>query len=324
MSTDVENQSTKKRQTTTMQQRTTPSAFQETPTAKLEPSKRARPTEKQECDLEISEPPATKTIKRGRMKRMEFSVTIGITGCDISLTLFPIIDDFLQRECDAGMFAVEKGGSLFNLQLQGVIAIDCTSGVDVQKRLTTALDWDQHRPLGGCICVKKLSYKGVNHTFNGMIGYCLKDRQELHFQVCKKGITDAMQREGMDIFTLFGDAVDLKNRVELNPSNFLQHALQYNQFISRDPLGAGTSLLDCLRRMIVEGHYTPSFTLVMNNTLDKKRVASMWKSYVQPDAITMADVDNIFFLGSENRPGAVEEPTSSDEGISSNSLCCGV
>ncbi|KAL3702108.1 hypothetical protein R1sor_020130 [Riccia sorocarpa] len=233
----------------------------------------------------------TKRKRTTTLKRMELSITICITGSDLSPQLFPLVDDFLQRECEASLFAVERGGSLLNLHLHGVIAIICTSALDVKKRITAAIHWDENRPLGAGVCVKKLTNKGI-HTFVGMVGYCLKDRKEFHFRVTMKNISDAVQREGMMLFTFFG-AADLKNRVELNPSNIMQRALQYNKYVSHHPLG--TSFRGCIRGMLVGGHYTPSTTWLINKGMDKSCMAALWKCYVQPGTITLADVDQIFF-----------------------------
>ncbi|KAL3694420.1 hypothetical protein R1sor_008071 [Riccia sorocarpa] len=85
------------------------------------------------------EPPA-KRRKSTPVKLMELSVTISIAGCDISPTLFPVIQAFLQSQCEACVFAVERGGSLLNLHLQGVIAMVCSSAVDAKKRITSAIE----------------------------------------------------------------------------------------------------------------------------------------------------------------------------------------
>ncbi|KAL3683853.1 hypothetical protein R1sor_001875 [Riccia sorocarpa] len=124
-----------------------------------------------------------------------------------------------------------------------------------------------------------------------MVGYCLKDRHELHFLVCMKEITDAVQREGRLLSTFYG-AANLKNNVELNPSNIMQRALQYNKFFSHYPLG--TSFHGCIRRMLVVGHYTPSTSWLIKG-MDLTRMNSLWKAYIQPGTITMADVKNVFF-----------------------------
>ncbi|KAL3692874.1 hypothetical protein R1sor_006525 [Riccia sorocarpa] len=274
-------------------------------------------------DPEVKPPP--KRRKTAALKMMELSVTISIAGSDISPTLFPLIQDFLQCQCHChvGAFAIERGGSLLNLHLQGVVSMECSSAVDAKKRITAAIDWTEHRPVGAGACVKKLTNKGI-HTFVGMVGYCLKDRQELHFRMCMKNITDAAQREGMLLFTFYG-AADLKNRVELNPTNIMQRALQFNKFLSHHPLG--TSFRGCLRRMIVSGHYTPSTSWVINKGMDRNHMAALWKCYIQPCTVSFADIDSVFFWMSRLQPSRCFDEAQVDssdrplEGIASNCIC---
>ncbi|KAL3691003.1 hypothetical protein R1sor_004654 [Riccia sorocarpa] len=229
--------------------------------------------------------------RKAVMKHMEMSITVSITGGDVSLDLFPLLKQFVDEQCEAGLFAVERGGSLLKLHFQRLFVLQCSSAVDVKRRITDAIGWQSTRPVGGGVCVKKLTNKGI-HTFIGMVGYCLNDHQEIHFQVCMKGISDVVRREGMQLFTFYG-ANDTKNRVKLNPNNIVTRTLQYNKYVCRHPLW--TSFRGCLQRMFTGGHYAPSTTWLINKGLDKTRIASMWKAYVQPGTLTMADIDKIFF-----------------------------
>ncbi|KAL3697008.1 hypothetical protein R1sor_011084 [Riccia sorocarpa] len=73
------------------------------------------------------------------IKRLELSVTISVAGGDVSPSIFPAVQTFLETDCQSGIFAVERGGSLLNLQLQGVIAILSTSPQDVKRGLLLPL-----------------------------------------------------------------------------------------------------------------------------------------------------------------------------------------
>ncbi|KAL3678273.1 hypothetical protein R1sor_021229 [Riccia sorocarpa] len=206
---------------------------------------------------------------------------------------------------ETGVFAAERGGSLLNLHVQGVIAMLCSSAVDAKKQLTAAVGSAGERPMGAGRCVKKLTNKGI-HTFVDMVGYYLKDRHELHFRVCMKNIIEAVQREGMMLYTFYG-AEDMKNRVELNPNNVMQHALQFNKYLSHHPLG--TSFRGCLRRMVIGGHYTPSTTWLNNTGLDRSHTAALWRCYIQPGAVTLADIDQVFFWMPHIQPSRYIETT---------------
>ncbi|KAL3676031.1 hypothetical protein R1sor_025979 [Riccia sorocarpa] len=168
-----------------------------------------------------SQPLSLKSPARKRKtppKRMELSITISIAGADVSPRIFPSVQSFLHNECEAGIFAVERGGSLLNLDLQGVIAMVCTSPLEVKKRLTAAVGWAETRPIGAGICVKNLTNKGI-HTFIGMVV-------------------------------------------------FVEYWLTV---------------------------YTPATSWLINKGMDLTRMTSLWKAYIQPGTINMADVKNIFF-----------------------------
>ncbi|KAL3678214.1 hypothetical protein R1sor_021170 [Riccia sorocarpa] len=156
-------------------------------------------------------PKLPKRKRKAAVKRQELSMTISVVGGDISPQVFPLIQEILNQwkfECESGVFAVERGGTLLNLHVQGVIALQCSSALDAKKRITAALKWNEDRPVGAGVCVKKLTNKRI-HSFVGMVGYCLKDKKELHFRVAMKNISDPVQREGMLLFTFY-DAADLK------------------------------------------------------------------------------------------------------------------
>ncbi|KAI5059607.1 hypothetical protein GOP47_0025926, partial [Adiantum capillus-veneris] len=62
------------------------------------------------------------------------------------------------------------------------------------------------------------------HTFEVMVGYCLKDQDEPHFQKVVHNITSDDVNAGVELYSLYG--VDqLKNRVCLTPANIFDRAL---------------------------------------------------------------------------------------------------
>ncbi|KAL3686892.1 hypothetical protein R1sor_013201 [Riccia sorocarpa] len=182
------------------------------------------------------EPTNLKRRKSAPPKRMELSVTINITGTDISPALFPLIQDFLQSHCEAGVLAVERRGSLLNLHLQGVVAMLCTRAVDAKKKITSAVGWANDRLVGAGVCVKKLTNKGI-HTFVG-------------------------------------------------------------------------------------GHYTPSTTWLINKGLDRTRMTAHWQCYIQPGAVTLADIDQVFFLDATSLTLPLHRRNASGLAASENHRSC--
>ncbi|KAL3681999.1 hypothetical protein R1sor_000021 [Riccia sorocarpa] len=87
-----------------------------------------------------------------------------------------------------------------------------------------------------------------------MLGYCLKDRQELHFR--SQSVVDVM-----------------------------------------------------LTMVIVDRHYTPSTSWVINKGTDRNRISALWKCYVQPGTVSLADIDNVFFWMPHIQPSRYVEGT---------------
>ncbi|MCO5602572.1 hypothetical protein L7F22_056706 [Adiantum nelumboides] len=85
------------------------------------------------------------------------------------------------------------------------------------------------------------------HTFRGMVGYCMKDRDELHFQKVEHNIIADDMNEEIELHSLY-DADALKNKVCLTPTNVFDHCLMYWKFKLNHP--SGNRFLDILQRML--------------------------------------------------------------------------
>ncbi|KAL3702136.1 hypothetical protein R1sor_020158 [Riccia sorocarpa] len=87
-----------------------------------------------------------------------------------------------------GLIALERGDATLQLHIQGVLALLSTSTKAIKEDILKAIGWKNDCPLGGAICVKALTNKGV-HTLVGMVGYCTKDEQELHYEMYSVNVT---------------------------------------------------------------------------------------------------------------------------------------
>lgn len=156
-------------------------------------------------------PPAEKP-KRGRpkgstkkkkdaeeeMQEREVSVTITGGACDIDPSLLDRMEAFLTTLCLAGFFALERGGTVCHLHLQGVLRMRAKTTRGITAAIRQWLGWEQHKqPAGSRIMCRGLTYNKL-HTFVGMLGYCTKDMHEPHFQV--RGIVDRVG-VGLQIMT---------------------------------------------------------------------------------------------------------------------------
>ncbi|KAL3697784.1 hypothetical protein R1sor_011860 [Riccia sorocarpa] len=120
----------------------TPAEVPATTTIKRGPGRPPKKKSPEQTDNQLKT--SGKRRKTAALKIMELSVTISIQGSDISPT---VVQDFLQSQCQAHVFAVERGGSLLNLHLQGVVSMECSSAVDAKKRITAAINWSDSRPV---------------------------------------------------------------------------------------------------------------------------------------------------------------------------------
>ncbi|KAL3681878.1 hypothetical protein R1sor_024834 [Riccia sorocarpa] len=131
---------------------------------------------------------------------------------------------FVDSRATVGLIALERGDATLQLHIQGVL----TAEYEYQghQRRYTESHWLEERvpTRGAAICVKALINKGV-HTLVGMVSYCTKDEQELHYQMYSVNVTAQQMEEGKRRYLIFG-ACNYKNRVELTPYNLLSRAMQ--------------------------------------------------------------------------------------------------
>jgi hypothetical protein len=80
--------------------------------------------------------------------------------------------------------------SLERLHLQMVCRIYISNVITLSKLIKKALGWDDVIIASPRHHVHYKLLKGVGmHTYIGMIGYCLKDQGEEHFQFCDRNVS---------------------------------------------------------------------------------------------------------------------------------------
>ena len=101
-----------------------------------------------------------------------------------------ICNILFEKKCVSGLCSTERGGALQRLHFQVVFRILSTSTIVVGKLVEVYLRWDKgEAPSSSHVLVKRLSGVGL-HTYVGMLGYCIKDKGEDHFEVVHNNITD--------------------------------------------------------------------------------------------------------------------------------------
>ncbi|MCO5580051.1 hypothetical protein L7F22_033917 [Adiantum nelumboides] len=142
--------------------------------------------------------PRADAVKPKRL--YEVNVTASVGGDDINKGLIMQMQQFLEKECVAGMCSLERGGIAFHLHLQMVARIMATSVIAISKKVNIYLGWDKNCPQGGNVLCRALQQKGM-HTFEGMLGYCLKDAGKEHFENVGHNITPDMINTGVELYT---------------------------------------------------------------------------------------------------------------------------
>ncbi|KAL3701792.1 hypothetical protein R1sor_019814 [Riccia sorocarpa] len=212
-------------------------------------------------------------------------------AADVEADIFDKVALFIEKEASMGLIAFERGDTNLQLHIQGVMSLQASSVRSIKTDLTKAIGWDTNAPVGGVVCIKSVKNQGL-HTVTGLIGYCLKDENELHFRLYSKNVTEEQMEEGRKRHMVFG-ASGYKNRLELTPQNLLCRALQFRRYRSKNPVT--TSFRHCIRDMARSGQYMAGLKWLLSPTVCNVRAERLWMFAVQPEAVNMADVDHIFF-----------------------------
>ncbi|KAI5077599.1 hypothetical protein GOP47_0007423 [Adiantum capillus-veneris] len=237
-----------------------------------------------------------------RPKRLfELSITISVGGADVDTGLLPVLKEFLEKETIAGICSIKHGGTVFHLHFQMVMRITSTSIIAVNKKVKTYLGWDRESPVGATVLCRALKQKNM-HTFQGMIGYCLKDVGKDHFENVGHNISPHDINKGIELDTLHG-ADDLKNKVCLTNTNVFDRAFMYWKYSLNHPFGH--DFLGTLHRMIKSGKYYPSSTWItpyQGHGMEQRKIAVVWKCMAFPSTVTYNDILDIFVLQGATHP----------------------
>ena len=91
-----------------------------------------------------------------------------------------------------------KRRALQRLHFQVFFRILSTSTVVVSKFVKVYLGWDKGKaPPNSHVLVKKFNETRL-HTYVGMLGYCVKDRREDHFEVVHNNVSDEELAIGLE------------------------------------------------------------------------------------------------------------------------------
>jgi len=114
-----------------------------------------------------------------------------------------------------GMFALERGGSVSHLHLQGVLRMKARTVRGITVAIKRHLQWDEGKqPFGSRVMCRGITGTKL-HTWAGLVGYCCKDMHEQHFQV-RYGIFSIVDTVACNAICLRPDAVAAVSQVVLH------------------------------------------------------------------------------------------------------------
>lgn len=88
-------------------------------------------------------------------------------------------------------------------------------------KVQVCLGWDESHPTDHVVSCRKLKDEGL-HTYRGMLGYCMKDNGEVHFEVVYHNV---LAKDTND------NKVGLNNCVSLSHSNISKGLTNGHGFI---------------------------------------------------------------------------------------------
>ncbi len=70
-----------------------------------------------------------------------------------------------------------------------------------------------------------------------MIGYCLKDQGEEHFQFCHRNVSLEQMQEGVDEYVKYG-ACFCKNKIYLTQNNIMERVATFCKYNMKKKIGS--------------------------------------------------------------------------------------
>ena len=159
------------------------------------------------------------------------------------------------------------------------------------------LGWNIKKPSPGAkITCRSLKGDGL-HTWHGLIGYCMKDLGQQHYQEIMHNVSADDVSLGQDQYLKHG-AGPLKERIVLEPRKIFDKAVMfYNMRMRHMTRMRMPDLIFVLHQMILTGKYYPSGEWVVphqGSGWDQERVNACWKMMIDPTHTSIEEVEFLF------------------------------
>ncbi|BDA41855.1 hypothetical protein COCOBI_02-6500 [Coccomyxa sp. Obi] len=226
-----------------------------------------------------------------------YSLTINCASTGVPKSWHEKLQAWCAEYCVRGIFSIEVGPRASHSHYQ--CAFECRApqgkqGLDlIRKLIREALNiTPTHR---ATLVLKEF---GTNQTFPEMVGYCMKDKGQNHFDEMRVNVSDADVEAGVMAYGLVRPSY-ADGKKEITKASLFKVAFlfwNYNLFPVRDHF----RLDHVLRLMLCSGEWMPAATWVITGQgsgLDFEKGESLWEIVMAADCanITIEQVQSVFF-----------------------------
>ena len=185
-----------------------------------------------------------------------------------------------------------------------VLDLESISGMGaarMEEAIKQILDWVVNPPIGASVKVKTLAQEGL-HTWYGILGYLMKDRDRPWFRIIfRRHVSHEDLLWGIDEYAVYG-AGATREKSELNNHNIFMRVgnwvramaepIDWDFFLDHPELA--------IREMLRSGRFYPSAQMVIAPAaagagLDYTRFRVYTRVMLDPSDVEMEDVLSIFF-----------------------------
>jgi len=233
--------------------------------------------------------------------QFEYSITIQRAGQDIDVDrILQPLDDWVHANTSSAFFATERGEKDGHLHFQGVIRtrrLSLHKAALCTKSLKAALELNAKGEYAGKGNVSSRALKNSKlHTFEGMIGYCMKDRGRDWYRPFEFNITPQMVEEGLQLYLQYGASEVAKAFIVLSQYSIFQKAAVFHKMYMH--VEENHNFRAVLLEMHMSGKYAPDSKWIIQRQGQGMAVdcaEAAWKMMKSPKDSTMNMIEMVYF-----------------------------
>jgi hypothetical protein len=230
----------------------------------------------------------------------EYSIVIQRNGGDLDVErVRPLLQDWADEHCTSAIFSTERGEKDNHLHFQGVIRtrkVPLATARGVTRNLKTALSFDNHGEYVSQGNVRtKLLKNAKLHTFEGMVGYCMKDKARPWYTSIQVNIDEATIDAGEQLYLQYGASTTSKGFITLSPYTIFHRATLFYRLYFPD---SNLTFRRILLEMHKSGKYAPDGKWIIKRAgegLNVNSAEAAWRLMRDPQNCTERDIGCVYF-----------------------------